>query len=84
MEFYIEQEVECINADESLDLLTVGAKYTIIGFGLDAKELPTLYTTNAPYPGWYISRFHALTSRPTSISIFIAMLGPRQKETVDG
>ncbi len=87
MAFYVGQEVECIDADESMSRLTKGAKYTIARSGL-IIDVPGVWIVGVAHPirdiGWFASRFRPIIKRSTSISIFTAMLGPKQKETIDG
>lgn len=91
MGFYIGQEVECVDATDSANQLVAGHKYILAGFcntltkpGVFLVNVPNQFLGNGRDFGWWLERFRPLTSRPTSISIFTAMLRPKQKETLDG
>lgn len=90
MAFYSGQKVVCIDNKEVVGLLTLNAEYIVAGGEYTPPGLVGVYISLVGISdgfggsGFYPSRFRPLVSRPTNISIFTAMLGPRLKETIDG
>ena len=93
MAFYVGQKVVCVDTDNYTcgcycpgNELIKGEVYTISGLGLLSTGEPGCNVAELTPPLNYPfrfrqSRFRPIVSRPTDISIFTAMLGP--KETVD-
>jgi len=89
---YVGQKVVCVRFNQcwcgcDSNALKINEVYTIkeivvqdniVGFLVKEVEISPNHI--AFFSHW----FRPVVSRPTSISIFTAMLGPRQKETIDG
>lgn len=50
---------------------------------IDLVEYPT-EERDGFVRGYWAAVFRPIVAKPTSISIFTAMLGPKQRETIDG
>lgn len=91
MAFHVGQRVVCVDASphkgtwaRHLPPYVKGQQYTVTDVWLDKDDWygdicvdgETHYTS-----AW---RFRPITETKTDISIFTAMLGPKQRETIDG